>query len=368
MKFLFTAIAITAACGGCSTAVQSDPAPLRSEFEAAAPAWLQTHRVPGVAVAFIQNGEVSWTAAAGRRDGDEPARVDTVWNVASLAKPATAQVIIELTGRGVIDLDTPMSHAYVDADLSQGARLEALTPRVALLHQTGFANWRRETEGVLQFQFTPGTQTRYSGEGYTYLARYAEAVTGVPFPDLADDLVFSPLGMGDTDFRAPSTFAPTANAHNERGEPIGRARGDWSGADDLSTTVADYAALMLHAADVSALTPMLAEDRHRIVDDQLAGGCPLPEVYCPTAVGFGLGWEIFEYGETHVIQHGGADSGERALAFYDPAARTGAVIATNGANGGRVIAEVAALLYPENAAYLALLRLQAGLEIEEPAP
>lgn len=253
MKFLFTAIAITATSGGCATTATTDLAALRSEFEAAAPAWLEAHSVPGVAVAFIQDAEVAWTAAAGRRDGDQPATIDTVWNVASLAKPATAQVIIELTGRGVIDLDTPMSHAYVDADLSQDARLEALTPRVALLHQTGFANWRRETGGVLQFQFTPGTQTRYSGEGYTYLARYAQAVTGVPFPDLADDLVFSPLGMGDTDFRAPSTLAPSANAHNEQGEPIGRARGDWSGADDLSTTVADYASLMLHAADTSAL-------------------------------------------------------------------------------------------------------------------
>jgi CubicO group peptidase (beta-lactamase class C family) len=173
---------LTAACGGCATSAESEAASLKSEFEAAAPAWLEAHTVPGVALAFIQDGEIAWTAAAGRRDADHAATADTLWNVASLAKPTTAQVIIELVNEGVIDLDAPMSVAYSDADLVDDPRLAALTPRIALLHQTGFTNWRRETEGVLQFQFTPGTQTQYSGEGYTYLARYAEAVTGTPIP------------------------------------------------------------------------------------------------------------------------------------------------------------------------------------------
>jgi hypothetical protein len=62
----------------------------------------------------------------------------------------------------------------VDPDIAQDPWHKLLTPRLSLTHQTGFTNWRHHTENVLQIQWEPGTQTGYSGEGYDYVARFAD--------------------------------------------------------------------------------------------------------------------------------------------------------------------------------------------------
>ena len=56
----------------------------------------------------------------------------------------------------------------------RGSTGRLLTPRMALDHQTGFPNWRRETGGKLAFIREPGTAFGYSREGYEYVARLAE--------------------------------------------------------------------------------------------------------------------------------------------------------------------------------------------------
>lgn len=343
---------------------QADAAAYRQAVEAQAEGWLAEYDVPGMAVAYIENGEIAWTIALGQAGPDRPATTDTLWNVASLTKPVTAEVILQLAARGIIDLDQAMSEAYVDPDLAGDARHHQLTPRIALVHQTGFANWRWETGGRLSFVRDPGTQTGYSGEGYTYLARFAEAVTGKSFPELAIAHVLSPLAMGQTSY-LPRTGEQErwARPHDESGRAMElQPHEAWSGADNLMTTLGDYAVFLIRAMETGHWPEDIAQARFAISDNQIDEGCPLPAAICPTGVGFGLGWEIFEYADHRVIQHGGADAGERALAYFDEQDRTGAVILTNGANGGKLIARIVEALYPENPAYHALLRLQAGMD------
>ena len=133
----------------------------------------------------------------------------TLYNIASLSKPISAEVILRLASAGKLSLDEPMWRYWIDPDLAADPRAKLLTPRMALDHQTGFANWRRETGGRLALIRDPGTAFGYSGEGYQYVARFAEKKTGQPFEKLAQTLVFDPAGMTRTAY----TDRPWMNGH-----------------------------------------------------------------------------------------------------------------------------------------------------------
>jgi hypothetical protein len=75
-------------------------------------------------------------------------------------------------------------------------------------------------------------------------------------------------------------------------------------------------------------------------------------------VGFGLGWEVLDYGSDQVIRHTGSDWGERAIGYFVPARGVGAVILTSGANGKKVILDTSAVLF-DFPSFNALLQLQA---------
>ena len=115
---------------------------------------LKAKRVESVSMALIRDGRLAFSHAAGHARQGVPATVDTLYNIASLAKPLSAEVALQLAERGAISLDENMSTAWRDPDLAQDARADQLTPTVALSHRTGFANWR---QGKLRFERAPGT-------------------------------------------------------------------------------------------------------------------------------------------------------------------------------------------------------------------
>jgi CubicO group peptidase (beta-lactamase class C family) len=136
--------------------------------------WLKESDVPSVAVAYIQDRKVAWTKVYGEQSPGVAATEKTLYNVASLTKPITAETILRLASARKLSLDESMSQIWVDPDIRDDPYSKLLTPRLCLSHQTGFANWRRMTGGVLKIRWKPGTQTGYSGEGYNYVGAFAE--------------------------------------------------------------------------------------------------------------------------------------------------------------------------------------------------
>ncbi|WP_415206732.1 serine hydrolase domain-containing protein [Rudaea sp.] len=138
---------------------------LHTQLTRSIPLRLNQYDVPSVAVAYIGNGKVAWTSVYGEQSPGVPATGQTLYNVASLTKPVSAEVILRLASAGKLSLDEPMSAYWIDPDLKDEPWSKLLTPRLCLSHQTGFANWRYQTDGKLKFQWQPGTRTGYSGEG-----------------------------------------------------------------------------------------------------------------------------------------------------------------------------------------------------------
>ena len=172
----------------------------RADIDAHAAQWLKESDVPSVAVAYIENRKVAWTAVYGEQSPGVPATEKTLYNVASLTKPITAETILRLASAGKLSLDESMSPFWLDPDIAEDPWSKLLTPRLCLSHQTGFANWRRMTGGVLKIRWKPGTQTGYSGEGYNYVAKFAERKLAKPFDALAQEMVFDPIGMKETSY------------------------------------------------------------------------------------------------------------------------------------------------------------------------
>ncbi len=352
---------LAAACAG--TAAKDPPAKpassaqnLRTQLDRQAPQWLQQSDVPSVAVAYIEHGKLAWTAVYGEQSPGVPATEKTLYNLASLTKPISAELILRLASNGKLSLDEPMFPYWVDPDIKDNPWAKLLTPRLCLSHQTGFKNWRGQTQGVLTFQWEPGTNFGYSGEGYNYVGRFAEKRTGRPFEELAQEYVFDPIGMKETAYTKRDWFAGRlAEPHGPKGETGPKDLSTWTAADLVRTTVGDYAKFVLSVMRRQGLT-------HDIADAQMTSTRNLPTAdevrqlcikagmaadACRARAGMGLGWQIIELNGVTVIDHSGSDWGVRTHVFFDPNKQTGVVIFTNGDKGNDVIRKVAGLLYPD---------------------
>jgi CubicO group peptidase (beta-lactamase class C family) len=134
--------------------------------------------VPSVAVAYIVNGKLVWTEAAGEQSPGVPANDKTLYNITSLTKPIVAETIPRMATQEKLQLDEPIYPYWVDPDVKDNPCNKLHTPRVCLSHQTGFANWRRMTNQVLTFNF--GAVIFTNGENGP---KVIGEIVRVPYPD-----------------------------------------------------------------------------------------------------------------------------------------------------------------------------------------
>lgn len=360
---------------GCAHAPTRSADPL-SVLDERVPELLETHRSAGAGIALIRDGEVVGTRYYGEQAPGVPVTAETVFNTASVAKTVTAETLLALAAKGLIDPDEPI-HPYVDhPGLGSDPRFRRLTPRLLMSHRSGLLNWSHEYEdGKLAFVHDPGATFSYSGAGVRLAARYAEAKLGRDFEDLAFEHVLTPLGIEREEMSLgrlrPWLEGRLAEPMDETGAYRPRAElaprlhypfadgGDhpWSAADDLLTTVDAYAELLTALPESAWLPERWRAARSEVltsIDGDRVWNCePTDEVECPVAYGHGFGWMVYEWDDHTLLKHGGGDAGESALAHYSPDTGDGAVIFVNGGNGIHVVVEVVRLLgaEPELAAY-----------------
>jgi CubicO group peptidase (beta-lactamase class C family) len=335
----------------------------RAEIDAHAAEWLKENDVPSVAVAYIENRRVAWTAVYGEQSPGVPATAKTLYNMASLTKPVTAETVLRLASAGKLSLNESMSPFWLDPDIKDDPRSKLLTPRLCLSHQTGFPNWRRMTGGVLKIQWDPGTRAGYSGEGFNYVGRFTEKKLGEPFDVLAQEMVFDPIGMKETSYTAKDWYVGRlAVPHGpKRDKPVDDVAQAWNGADLLRTTIQDYAKFVVSVMHDEGLTREIAAERATMTRDRTKPedlkkicstvGDPGP---CLVTAGFGLGWEVETVNGEEILDHDGSDWGVKTFVMFVPARGIGVVVFTNGENGAAVIQKVVEVLYP-NRLYLATM-------------
>jgi CubicO group peptidase (beta-lactamase class C family) len=329
-------------------------APAPSLLDARISSLLEKSGVPSVSIAQIADGKVTTLAAYGMQSPGVAATIDTLYDVASLTKPITAQTVLRLVALGRIFLDEPMYVYWTDPDIATDDRRFLLTPRLALSHQTGFPNWRRQTGGKLTFRWTPGTKYGYSGEGYQYLMRFVQTKLDVDFGQLVQTLTFAPDQMTNTGFGSQLSARRLATPTRADGTILKPAFSDgYNAADLVYSTPSDYAKFMIAVSKATGLTGALAEEQHTI-QVQTENSCKQETFGCPKAVGFGLGWEVVRFQDDTLLDHDGSDEGYKSFAYLSLTHRTGAVIFTNGDGGMDLVVPILGALgaSPEYLAYL----------------
>jgi CubicO group peptidase (beta-lactamase class C family) len=290
------------------------------------PLWLTENKVPAVGIGIIEGGKLKYVKVFGSLQKNVPAPVNTIFNIASMTKPVVAMLVLELVQSGQWNLDESLDKYWIDPDILNDTLHKHLTTRIVLTHQTGFPNWRN---GKLKFEFAPGTQCQYSGEGFEYLARALESKFKKPLEELLDSVLFKPLGMKDTRYwSAVVDMSRYARWHDSQGKEYETSHESrTSAADFLLTTVKDYSKFMVYVMNGAGLSTGLFND---MVHSQ---------VNVKKHVGKGLGWEVISdlpNGE-YSLQHGGGDRGVKTMGFILPNSKRGVIVFTNGDNGATVI-------------------------------
>lgn len=316
-------------------------------------------RVPGLALAIINDGEVVYLKGYGYRDVEKraPMTADTVLVGASFTKSAFAFAVMQLVDEGVLALDRPVVELFDKPitddedyrDLAGDERMKRITPRMLLSHTSGLPNWRWFNENrKLDIKADPGSRYMYSGEGIRLLQRAVRQVVEGSMVDMMRERVFAPLGMTRTSMVwQPQLEVEAAIGYDKDGKPLGHAHREHpNAAGSMDTTVHDWAQFLCGVLRGDRLSRKAREEMLR-PQIRIRSKHQFPTTDPETTdendaiqLSYGLGWGLLstKYGKAYFKE--GHDDGFQnySITFEEP--RTAIVIMTNSDNGESTFKEL----------------------------
>lgn len=195
------------------------------EIDALLTARIEAGDFPSAVYLVGARGTVRFTAALGdavRVPQQQPATLDTIYDLASLTKPlVTGLLCAQLVERGALEFERAVAHY-----LPEFARpdKETITLRQLLTHTSGLPAWRplylltnNQRERTLEviaaqpLEYGPGRRVVYSDLGFITLGLLLERVAQRRLAELAQQEIFAPLALQHTFFN-PAAAAQTGIA------------------------------------------------------------------------------------------------------------------------------------------------------------
>jgi len=317
-------------------------------------------KVPGVSIAFIENGQVKWTrtygvAAAG---GAKPITPATLFQAASMSKALAATAALRLVEQGRLDLDQDINDRLRAWKVppSPYTAVEKVTLRRLLSHTagmtvSGFPGYElgkpipttvqildgappANTPPIRSFE-TPGGAYAYSGGGFVVAQLAIVEAGGKPYPELLEGLVLRPAGMRQSTFvqpLPPALVGRAASGHDAKGAmiPGGSHTYPEYAAASLWTTPSDYGRFLIALQDSYAGRPRA-----------LLAPASARAMMTPVDANYGLGIALGRQGGHPFIEHGGSNAGFQsdAFAFLD-GSHQGVVVMTNADLGFVLVGEI----------------------------
>jgi len=153
-------------------------------------------------IALVRDRQIVLTKSYGRN------RLDEIDSYASVSKPVTSIILLQLLERGVISsLDDEIGRYSPKYNNAQPTPYEntPITFKHLLTHQSGVPHvselWNADK---LNMSFCPGTQVQYSSQGFGILGDIMNEITGKPYEQLVREYIAEPVGA--TSFTTGQTF------------------------------------------------------------------------------------------------------------------------------------------------------------------
>ena len=289
--------------------------------------------IPGMAVTIVQNDQVVYTRGFGVQSLDTqiPVTLDSLFCVASVSKVFVATAVMQLSERGLIDLDAPIIQ-YLPYFWLGDARSTQITIRQALSHTSGMPDltdfeyvdlWKHPEvdDGALEryvrglsgrcLLSNPGEEFHYSNIAYNVLGDVIAKVSGRPFELYMKEQLLLPSGMPESTFllsQIPSELL--AVPHLRAPEMIASPfypyhRGD-APASSLHTNIQEMGNWMRMCLRRGCL------DEREIVRPatfDLMGKPVVKRGWPPFYEEMGLGWNVGHYQGEKTLSHGGFGAG-----------------------------------------------------------
>jgi CubicO group peptidase (beta-lactamase class C family) len=298
------------------------------EIERRIVAEMAHQQIPGMSIAIAAGESVFWTNGYGLSDleNNVPAKANTVFRTASLAKPITAVAIMQLVERGLLDLDSPVQHYLPDFPVKKWP----ITPRQLLAHLGGI-RWYKDdveannthhyfslAEALRLFQddplaAEPGTKFVYSTYGFVLLGRILEQVTGTTYLDYVRTNVFTPAGMYNT--RADNVYAVIPN----------RSRGYVkSGLGEISNCALADTSGKIPGGGLLATSQDMANFALAVGRGKLLKPASVDAMFTPQrtrdgkSLQYGLGWDVNSLDGHLQTGHIGGQAGTATILRYLP--------------------------------------------------
>ena len=301
---------------------------------------LKQENVPGIQLIYSQKGATTAYSLGRRKQGStEAVDAGTAFQAASLGKVVLAYLTLRLCDRGILTLDTPLLTYYAYPRLQQESRAAKITARMVLAHTTGLPNWTENPLGAtwntspLHLRYAPDSCWNYSGEGYVFLQKTLEHLTGKSFEALAQQEVFAPLQMAHSSFVWRETYAANACfGHDAAGKSTAQLQfKDPYGAFTLLSTASDYNRFLQAVLAGKGLAPATAKLLTTSVNP--ANRCRVPVTSTDAAISWACGVGLANTSHGPAIWQWGDNGDFQGFFMAFPAEQESIVFLTNSANG-----------------------------------
>ena len=317
---------------------QDQPATIATRLDRIVDASFKATRCPGLSVAVSTNNLIIYSTALGLSDVEQnvPLRTDSAHRLASLSKPVTGTIIMDLVQSSRLKIDTPV-RTYL-ADLP--AAYDRVTVRHLLSHQAGVRDYRDVAEvfSAVHYQtsrdalrtfvndpllFEAGTRTAYSTFGFTVAGAVAEAATQETFQQISKEFFrrYSIQGFDLDDPEAIVTKRVRGYLVNKEGEitntPAYDASNKYPGGG-FTSSAEDYLSFVIAVASGRVLRPEVL--RQTWTRQKTSDGTESP---------FGLGWGVSQLAGRKVVGFNGLQPSTTTSIHYFPNEGVGIVLLCN---------------------------------------
>ena len=342
------------------TYVRTDAQPVApgfdvARFEALAEQLVQGQRVPGLAMAIVQDGRILSARGYGVTDVVRPQAVDshTVFRLASLSKAFAGTMAGLLVNDGSLRWDSkvidyvPGFHLVEPAYTAQVTVADLLSHRVGLKAHNAFD---RDIEGNAEYYqvaqklgsapltCAPGQCYAYQNVAFSLVGDVVFAASGSFYEQEVQRRLFKPLGMNDASLGLAGI---ESSPHWAR--PHVRSRNGWVSVNPKPTYYRLPPAAGVNASISDMAQWLLAHTGHRpdVLPAPLLATLHAPVVSTPgemrsgwrrdrlNAASYALGWRVFDYAGEEVVFHAGAVQGYRGLTALLPGRDLGIAILWN---------------------------------------